>query len=316
MVTAGRAPGSRPSPWPPQDSCRGSSGRRCPGRLRVAGVDPRDTAAGGRAARARRDRVLDAGEPALGVEAHGPRGARVRAGEPRRAARRDGRPDRRELERLGIAAPGRPRARSRCPAASSSGWRSPASSRWAPRLLVLDEPTAQLDPAGTVAVAGLLARAGRRRHDDPVRRARSRRPGRDGPLPRPRRGRRGRDAAPAGRSRRGARADRARAADARPAGRAAGRAGRATRSTRPAIAAALGAPRPRVGGLAGSAATRATPAARLAARRRRAPGPSRHAARAPLPGRIDGAATASTSTVEPARRSRSSARTARARRRS
>ena len=40
------------------------------------------------------------------------------------------------------------------------------------RYLVLDEPTAQLDPAGTASVGRAARRAGRRRHGDPVRRAR------------------------------------------------------------------------------------------------------------------------------------------------
>ena len=56
-----------------------------------------------------------------------------------------------------------------------------------PGVLVLDEPTAELDPGGTAAVVELLVRLQRRRHDDPVRRARSRRPGSERPAGDPRR---------------------------------------------------------------------------------------------------------------------------------
>ena len=61
-------------------------------------------------------------------------------------------------------------------------------------VLVLDEPTAQLDPAGTAAVADLLDELARDGAGDPVRRARPGRARPDGPLPRARR-------RPAGRAR-------------------------------------------------------------------------------------------------------------------
>ncbi len=79
------------------------------------------------------------------------------------------------LDRLGDRATSPTASRSRCPAASSSGSPSPASSRWAPTVLVLDEPTAQLDPAGTVSVAELLDELAAVGDRDPVRRARPRR---------------------------------------------------------------------------------------------------------------------------------------------
>ena len=65
---------------------------RRPGRHR--GGRRRDRV-GRRAARPGRDRLLDAGQPAVRLEAVGPRGARVRPREPGRAPGRDGRPDRR-----------------------------------------------------------------------------------------------------------------------------------------------------------------------------------------------------------------------------
>ena len=64
------------------------------GRVAIDGVDAA-TAAARRAARPGRDRVRDAGQPAVGLEADGSRGARVRAREPGRAPGRDGRADRR-----------------------------------------------------------------------------------------------------------------------------------------------------------------------------------------------------------------------------
>ena len=107
-----------------------------PGARRRARRDRRpghgDRAAGG-PDRPGRDRLRDARQPAVGIEADRPRGAGLRAREPRRPARRDGPADRCD--------PGPPRhratsptaSRSPCPAASSNGWRSPASWRWAPR---------------------------------------------------------------------------------------------------------------------------------------------------------------------------------------
>ena len=89
--------------------------------------------------------------------------------------------------------------RGRCRAASSSESPSPRSPRWARSTLVLDEPTAELDPGGTEAVVELLGRLRARRHDDPLHRARTNRAGRRRPRRDPRR-----------------RADRGRAARPRP----------------------------------------------------------------------------------------------------
>ena len=78
------------------------------------------------------DRLRDAGQSAVRLEADRPRGARLRPREPGRAARRDGRPDRRRSWRASASATSPTASRSRCPAASSNGSRSRASSRWAP----------------------------------------------------------------------------------------------------------------------------------------------------------------------------------------
>ena len=48
--------------------------------------------------------------------------------------------------------------RAASPVDSSSSWPSPGSSRCGPQHLVLDEPTAQLDPAGTRLVAEAISR--------------------------------------------------------------------------------------------------------------------------------------------------------------
>ena len=62
------------------------------------------------------------------------------------------------LRRVGF--PLRPRTGPppRCPAANSSGSRWPACSRCGPDLLLLDEPTANLDPAGAALVRAAIAR--------------------------------------------------------------------------------------------------------------------------------------------------------------
>ena len=103
---------------------------------------------GGRPPRAGRDRLRDAGQPALGVEAHRSRRTRVRAREPRRsrASRWTRRIDE-VLDAAGHPPPGRPRA------VRAVRWRAAAGRDREHRrdghgVLALDEPTAQLDPAG------------------------------------------------------------------------------------------------------------------------------------------------------------------------
>ena len=96
---AGRAPASS----------RASSGPRSTGRFASPASTPSRPPAR-RRGRARRDRLLDAGEPAVGLQADGPRGARLRAREPRRPARRDGPPDRCGARPAGHRAPRRSRA--------------------------------------------------------------------------------------------------------------------------------------------------------------------------------------------------------------
>ena len=83
---------------------------------------------------------------------------------------------------------GRARPARGCPAASSSSSPSPGLLAMRPEHLVLDEPTAQLDPAGTRLVADAIDAPGGRRRLDPGGRAEDRPAGRG--LPRVRRARR------------------------------------------------------------------------------------------------------------------------------
>ena len=90
------------------------------------------------------------------------------------ARRRDLAAGRRGAGRRRLPLRPRPRRPRRCPAGRSSGWCSPASLARRPGLLLLDEPTAQLDAPG--AGAGAVGRrAGDRRPDAPPRRRRPRR---------------------------------------------------------------------------------------------------------------------------------------------
>ena len=110
----------------------GRSGRPCrPGRAGPGG-------AGGRGHRARRDRAA-AGDPRRARHGAGPsrRGGGARA------------------RRSPTCSTGPP---TRSPAASSSGWRWPRRSSVGPRLVLLDEPTSQLDPVAGDELIGLLRR--------------------------------------------------------------------------------------------------------------------------------------------------------------
>ena len=65
------------------------------------------------------------------------------------------------LEAVGVGALRRPPARSRCPAASSSAWRSASRSPTDPRVLLADEPTGELDSETAQEVFDALRTANR-----------------------------------------------------------------------------------------------------------------------------------------------------------
>ena len=169
-------------------------------------------------ARAGRDRLRDAGQPAVGLEADRARGARLRAREPRRPAGRDGPADRRHARAPGDRAPRRPRAvravGRRAAARGDRQHRGDGHARARPRRA--DRPARPCrHGAGRRPARGAGPRRERRSSAPSTTR---RVLGRAGPLPRARR-------RPAGRARRpgrGACGGGARrgppAADARPAG--------------------------------------------------------------------------------------------------
>ena len=173
---AGPAPASRPWRWPRPGSSRASSGPSSTGRRRHRRPRHGDRGAGGALLGPGRDRLLDAGQPALGVEADRPRGARLRAREPRHAAGRDGRADRRDPGAPGDRPPRRPRAvravGRRAAAGGDRQHRGDGHRRPRPRRA--DRPSSTRP--GPPSVADLLDELAADRHGDPVRRARPGRP--------------------------------------------------------------------------------------------------------------------------------------------
>ena len=289
-----------------------------PGRGRRGGDRRRRTR---RAPRPGRDRVRDPGQPAVGLEADRSRGARVRAREPRPAAVRDGPADRRHARAAGDRASRRPGAvravRRRAAARGDRQHRGDGHARARPR---------RADGAARPGRHGVGRRpargAGPRRERDPVRRARPERARAARPLPRAR-GRAAGCARPPGGGAGGGRARRPASTRRRSFGwpRPPGSTWRVP-STRAPWRRRSGRPR-QLGGWPGgcrAGGRRARPercpragldpGPRPAAgpRRDRGPGP-------PLPRPASRPSAACRSPSSRARRSRSSARTARARRR-
>ena len=125
------------------------------GRLVAGGLDTREHGPG-RAGRRRGLAVPGPGD--AGRDGHGARRARVPAREPRLGrgrGRARGGGGRARARRRAACSTAR---RTSCPAASSSGSRS--ARRWpgGPRLLLLDEPTSQLDPVAGDELLGVLRR--------------------------------------------------------------------------------------------------------------------------------------------------------------
>ena len=145
--SGGTRPASRRCAWSPSGPrARRRSAASSPARCSSTARRLRGLAAA-RARRARRDRVRQPGEPAVGGRRHGLRGGRARAGQSRAAGRRDRRAGARG------ARGGRDRGPRRAPAGPAV--RRPDAARRdrvdagdAPANLVLDEPVAELDPEG------------------------------------------------------------------------------------------------------------------------------------------------------------------------
>ena len=157
---------------------------RLDGRIEIGGVRDRRRRRR-RAARAGRHRVRHAGQPAVGLEADGARGARLRAREPGRPAGRDGPADRRHAGAAGHRPPRRPRAvrpvRWRAAARRDREHRGDGHERPRPRRA--DRPARSgRDDGGRRPARS----AGPGRDRGPVRRARPGGARADGPLPRPR----------------------------------------------------------------------------------------------------------------------------------
>ena len=121
-----------------------------------------------------RHRVPGPRRPA--VHADGPRRRRLRSGQPRAARRRARRPGR-TTPSTPSAWPSTPTGRRTTSAsASAAGSRSPPCWPWSPTLLVLDEPTSNLDPAARRELADVLAALDAhdaRRHPRPALRPRA-----------------------------------------------------------------------------------------------------------------------------------------------
>ena len=140
---------------PPPASCRTSTAARSPGRLRVRRAR-HARARAGRAGRGRRDAVPGPGD--AGRDGHRALRARVPAREPRLGRRRRSRAGwRRRRSRSGSRRCSTAR-RASCPAASSSASRSAPRSPAARGVLLLDEPTSQLDPVAGDELLGVLRR--------------------------------------------------------------------------------------------------------------------------------------------------------------
>ena len=175
-----------------QDDADAAPQRRCSrGRAscEVCGVESPATTA--RPARAGRARLPGPRRPAL--HADRPRGRRLRPAQPRAARRSEARG--RVARGAGRRAHGRGRRSARrtsSRSASGAASRSPPCSRWRPSLLVLDEPSASLDPRTRRELLELLdgvERDDARRDPRPAVRRAALRP-RGGAVRRARRGRR------------------------------------------------------------------------------------------------------------------------------